>query len=151
MIHHVAQKLLQPLQLDTITHRLASVSNTQHKCHSVLESPDLQNQQVKVLGCFADKSGLTHSATILWSTVYCTIDKICNVISEVRFTFDLSRQRGRSRVLSNEVQEGLLLLSGRRSHWLSGDESHLPKDQTDLDQPIPGRSSPHGVHRLFHL
>lgn len=42
IVHHVAEELLQPLQLDTVAHRLAPVSHTQHKRYSVLKSPNLQ-------------------------------------------------------------------------------------------------------------
>ena len=55
IVHHSSQQLLEPLQLDAVTYRLPFVSNTQHKCHTVLECPNLPTQ---------DKIELRHESTI---------------------------------------------------------------------------------------
>ena len=41
IVHHDTQQLLQPVQLDAITHRLTLVCYTQHKSYTILECPDL--------------------------------------------------------------------------------------------------------------
>ncbi len=41
-VHHGAQQLLEPLQLNAIAHWLPLVSDTENKCYSVLESPNLR-------------------------------------------------------------------------------------------------------------
>ena len=41
LVHHAAEQLLQPLQLDAVTYRLTPISHTQHKCYAVLEGPHL--------------------------------------------------------------------------------------------------------------
>ena len=42
LVHHGAQQLLESLQFNAIAHWLALVSDTENKCYSVFESPDLQ-------------------------------------------------------------------------------------------------------------
>lgn len=49
-IHHIAQQLLQPRQLDAVSYRLPPVSHTQHKCHPILERPHLYIQDTYALG-----------------------------------------------------------------------------------------------------
>ncbi len=42
LVHHGAQQLLKPLQFNAIAYWLPLISDTENKCYSVLESPNLQ-------------------------------------------------------------------------------------------------------------
>ena len=42
LVHHGAQQLLEPLQLNAVAHWLPLISDTEDKRYSVLESPNLR-------------------------------------------------------------------------------------------------------------
>lgn len=50
IVHHDSQKLLQPVELDAIPHRLPFVSDAQHKSNPAFECPDLSDQLFESFG-----------------------------------------------------------------------------------------------------